>query len=45
MAATVRTAWRTYLRETSALLGEEYFEVEPWAWQRLQQNLKLLQRR
>jgi hypothetical protein len=42
MAVTVRGAWRTYLRETKPCLYPHYYEVEPWAWQRLQQNLKQL---
>jgi len=40
----VSTAWRLYLRETRDLVGPRYYEVEPWAWARLQAKLKQLKK-
>lgn len=36
----VLRAWRSYLQDTKDLAAESYHEVEPWAWDKLQQQLK-----
>jgi hypothetical protein len=38
----VLRAWRGYLNDTKDLRHENYHEVEPWAWDKLQAQLKKL---
>jgi len=38
-----RDAWRAYLRTCRAASAQRYEEVEPWAWSRLQQRLRLIE--
>jgi hypothetical protein len=38
-------AWFEYLERTRSLPAHRYDELEPWAWQLLQERLRALRRR
>ena len=38
-------AWFEYADATKSQLGTRYAEIEPWAWARLQQRLRLVRTR
>ena len=38
-------AWFEYLESTRAKSAARYAEIEPWAWARLAQRLRLVRRR
>ena len=38
-------AWFEYADATKAEAGSRYAEIEPWAWARLQQRLRLVRTR
>ena len=38
-------AWFEYADATKSELGSNYAEIEPWAWARLQQRLRLVRTR
>ena len=38
-------AWFEYADATKGRLGDRYAEIEPWAWARLQQRLRVLRAR
>ncbi|MBD0348641.1 MAG: hypothetical protein ICV59_05780 [Thermoleophilia bacterium] len=38
-------AWFEYLEATRAKSAARYAEIEPWAWARLAQRLRLIRRR
>jgi len=40
----VSDAWSEYLRTCRAAGDLRYDEIEPWAWRRLQQRLRLIAR-
>jgi hypothetical protein len=44
-ADKVREAWQAYLDATRSETSISYDEVEPWAWNRLQAELKILGKR
>lgn len=40
-----REAWWKYLSTTQGVLEPRYSELEPWAWNRLQQQLRAIRAR
>jgi hypothetical protein len=38
-------AWFEYADATKAAAGSRYAEIEPWAWARLQQRLRIVRTR
>jgi hypothetical protein len=38
-------AWFEYADATKSAMGSRYAEIEPWAWARLQQRLRIVRTR
>lgn len=45
LAGEEAEAWREYLVAVRGRIGQEYIEIEPWAWSRLSHRLRSIRAR